>query len=98
MTNPESISTKIAIAATFLGLGGLGGFAMASNPAYTQQDAAPKTAVVQPAAQGAATSAAAPATKPVSTHTSGSAPTIGNAQAVPRSAGHGLGEHGDEDT
>ena len=38
MTN---IRVKIATAATILGLGGLGGFAMASNPAYDTQASAP---------------------------------------------------------
>lgn len=63
MTN---IRMKIAAAATILGLGGLGGFAMASNPAGGAQGVAPT--------QIAATQATATAaSKPVVTRTSGAA-------------------------
>jgi hypothetical protein len=64
MTN---IRMKIAAAATILGLGGLGGFAMASNPAGGAQGVAP----TQIAATQAGSAAAA--SKPVVTRTSGAA-------------------------
>lgn len=63
----SNIRIKIATAATILGLGGLGGFAMASNPARDAQGVA--------AAQVAANRAGSPsaATNPVVTQTSGAA-------------------------
>jgi len=77
MTN---IRVKIATAATILGLGGLGGFAMASNPARDVQGGAPTQvaatqtgalpATPQPivtGASGATSAAVSQATQPAST-------------------------------
>lgn len=61
MTN---IRMKIATAATILGLGGLGGFAMATNPARDGQGAAAQVAATR-------TGSATAATNPVVTRTSG---------------------------
>ena len=68
MTN---IRVKIATAATILGLGGLGGFAMASNPAYDTQASAPiQVAATQ--AGSARQAGSAPATsQPIVTGASG---------------------------
>ena len=81
MTN---IRMKIAVAATVFGLGGLGGFAISSNPArYSQgaaQIAAPLASTSNPATAKAGYSA-----QQVSTRTSGAAapPTAPAATTVP---------------
>jgi len=77
MTN---IRIKIATAATILGLGGLGGFAMASNPA---RDAQGVTAAQVPAAGAGSTTAGA---RPIVTQTSGAAAPTVPAMTRPASA------------
>jgi hypothetical protein len=66
----SDIRVKIATAATILGLGGLGGFAIASNPA-----ANPVTGQVQAAVGQSAAAPAGARTQPVVTGASGSAAT-----------------------
>ncbi len=83
MTN---IRMKIAVAATVFGLGGLGGFAISSNPARNSQGtaqaqiAAPLASTTNPATAKAGYSA-----QQVSTRTSGAAapPTVPAATTVP---------------
>ena len=83
MTN---IRMKIAVAATVFGLGGLGGFAISSNPARNSQGtaqaqiAAPLASTTSPATAKAGDSA-----QQVSTRTSGAAapPTVPAATTVP---------------
>lgn len=86
----KDFRTKIAIAAVIFGLGGLGGFAMSSNPAGQ------RPVTVAPAA---AHTQGSPGSSPVTTGTSGatSSPLI-NApatQTLPRTAG--LGKGGQDD-
>jgi len=83
MTN---IRVKIATAATILGLGGLGGFAMASNPAYhaqpggTAQIASTQAGSVQTAGSGSASA------RPIVTGASGATSTVVPAASRPASA------------
>ena len=76
----KDLRTKIAIAAVIFGLGGLGGFAIASNPAQQQ---APSAAI-------AAHATATGGTPQISTGTSGavSSPLINpvTGQVLPRGA------------
>ena len=75
----SNIKTKLAVVATFLGLGGLGVVALNSNPAYTGQAASQAPLVstqVAGAGHGAKLAAATQATtspQPISTRTSGGA-------------------------
>ena len=83
MTN---IRVKIATAATILGLGGLGGFAMASNPAY-DTNASPPTQVAATQPVSAPPSGSAPATsRPTVTGASGATSTVTPLAAQPVSA------------
>jgi hypothetical protein len=73
-----NIKTKLAVLATFVGLGGLGFFAMTSNPAYTTQAGGQAPLVstqVAGAGNSAKVAAAAPtaSSAPISTRTSGGA-------------------------
>lgn len=85
MTN---IRMKIAVAATVFGLGGLGGFAISSNPARNSQGtaqaqiAAPLASTTNPATAKAGNSAQQVSTRHVRTRTSGG------------SSGAGRGHHG----
>jgi hypothetical protein len=76
-----NIRMKIAAAATIFGLGGLGGFAMASNPANNAQTVASGQTIAAPVTthtSGSAPVASVPtssSTQPISTRTSGGAGT-----------------------
>ncbi len=103
MTN---IRVKMATAATILGLGGLGGFAMASNPAYDTQSSAPvqvattqagsAPATSQPivtAASGAASQAVPIATQPVA---SAAKPVVTHVSGGGAGGSRTLGREGDD--
>ncbi len=82
-----SIRAKIATAATVVGLAGLGGFAMASNPARdAPAGAAGQVAAAQTGSVAAAQTGSAPATShPVVTGTSGATATtvpVANTQSA----------------
>ena len=96
----NTIRTRIAVAAVFVGLGGLGGYAMATNPARDAQGIAQRVASTQ-----AGPNAATTATRPVVTQTSGApAPTATAVAAtspatrpvVTHTSGGGPGRFGDD--
>jgi hypothetical protein len=95
MTN---VRTRVAAVATIIGLGGLGGFAMATNPARDSNGAAHVQVASTRAGSG-------PATQPVATHTSGATATKAPATSlvtrpakpvVTRSSGGTAGPRGHE--